>query len=36
MITEENPGLAVAIAKQAGILPGDYKKNDQDHTVMTG
>jgi len=37
MITGDNPETAVAIAKEAGILAGDWKKKGPtDYTVMTG
>lgn len=37
MITGDNPQTAVAIAKEAGILPKDWvKKGENDYTVMTG
>lgn len=37
MITGDNPQTAVAIAKEAGILPKNWvKKGDNDYTVMTG
>lgn len=37
MITGDNPETAVAIAKEAGILPHSWKsKGAEDYTVMTG
>jgi P-type Ca2+ transporter type 2B len=37
MITGDNPDTAVAIAKEAGILKPDWKKQGkEDYTVMTG
>ena len=37
MITGDNSETAVAIAKEAGILPKDWvKKGNNDYTVMTG
>jgi Ca2+ transporting ATPase len=36
MITGDNPETAKAIAKEAGILPQNWKPTAGDLTVMTG